>query len=321
MQICHSAAARAISPNAGIATVLDAVSETYLREVVNTVSIPRHYREEPDNNRRIAAWIVNRLQSYGYHTSYEGEYANVVALPATAHGAEAHEADLILIGAHYDSVPGTPGADDNASAIAALLGCAQAVVEAGIHDSVQKSVCFVAFNREEDGLLGSRDFVADHLSRGALKIRQAHVLEMVGYCSHSPESQHLPPGLPIKVSDVGDFLGLIANKDSIDLLDDVLVYAKSYLPAFPVTGLKVPMGLEKYFPPLERSDHVPFWRAGIPALMWTDTSEFRNPHYHQSSDLPATLDYTFLRRVTQLLIAQVLSHISASFLIEKGAQK
>jgi hypothetical protein len=74
-----------------------------------------------------------------------------------------------------------------------------------------------------------------------------------------------------------------------------------------VLGLKVYLGIEKYFPVLGRSDHAPFWKAGLPALMWTDTSEFRNPHYHQTTDTPDTLDYAFLRRVTQLLVAAVLT--------------
>jgi hypothetical protein len=129
---------------------------------------------------------------------------------------------------------------------------------------------------------------------------------MVGYCSHSPGSQELPPGIPIKIPDVGDFLGLIGNRRSNALIDGILEQSKSYLPGFPVLGLKVYHGLEKFAPHLRRSDHAPFWKTGIPALMWTDTSEFRNPNYHQWSDTPDTLDYVFLRRVTQLLLLQAL---------------
>ena len=70
-----------------------------------------------------------------------------------------------------------------------------------------------------------------------------------------------------------------------------------------MTGLKVYFGVEQSLPVLGRSDHEPFWKAGIPAVMWTDTAEFRNPHYHQRSDTPETLDYGFLRAVTQVLAA------------------
>ena len=67
------------------------------------------------------------------------------------------------------------------------------------------------------------------------------------------------------------------------------------------------LGMEKYFSHLHRSDHAPFWEAGIPAIMWTDTSEFRNPHYHRETDTPDTLDYDFLAKVTRVVLAQAVS--------------
>ena len=91
-------------------------------------------------------------------------------------------------------------------------------------------------------------------------------------------------------------------------MDHVLQQARSYLPELPTLGLQVLLGIEKYVPVLLRSDHAPFWQAGIPSVMWTDTSEFRNPNYHRDTDLPETLNYTFLRRVTQLLVATVMTN-------------
>ena len=254
---------------------------------------------EPENNRWSASWIADRLRSYGFQVAPQGQYANVVALPpGHSHGP------VLLIGAHYDTVPHCPGADDNASALAALLGCARCISE---HTS-GRPVCFVAFNREEDGLLGSLDFVREYLPGSGIRVREAHILEMVGYCDPRPGSQRLPSGLPVQGPDVGDFLGLIANRDSNQVLDGVLQAARTYLPRFPVIGLKVHLGLEKHVPHLRRSDHDPFWQARIPAVMWTDTSEFRNPHYHQPTDTPETLDYAFLRGVTQLLATWALAH-------------
>jgi hypothetical protein len=90
------------------------------------------------------------------------------------------------------------------------------------------------------------------------------------------------------------------------LVQEVLATAKTYTPELPVYGLKLYAGVERLIPDLARSDQEPFWRVGVPALMWTDTADFRNPHYHQTTDTPDTLDYDFLRRVTQLLVAQVL---------------
>jgi Zn-dependent M28 family amino/carboxypeptidase len=197
----------------------------------------------------------------------------------------------------------TPGADDNASAVAAMLACAK--VCATLHP--RPAIGFVAFNREEDDLAGSKDFVAHFLPEAGFKVAAIHVLEMVGYASSEPGSQRVPERLPIRMPKVGDFLGLLANRHSSHEADEVLKTARSYLPDFPAMNLKVALGIERFFPVLARSDHAPFWEAGIPAVMWTDTSEFRNPHYHQASDTPETLDYTFLANVARLLCAHVFS--------------
>jgi Zn-dependent M28 family amino/carboxypeptidase len=297
MRICYSENTVAKPTEAKLKRAIESVSEDFLRKVVKTISVPRHYGNEYLNNQITAQWIAKQLKSYGYHSFFQGIYKNVVSVLPGSNGGP-----LVLIGAHYDSVPGTPGADDNASAVASLLACAKTIG----HYEKEAHVCFVAFNREEDGLMGSWDFVTNYLPKSGLIIRQAHILEMVGYCSKSPGSQQLPPGIPIKIPDIGDFLGLIGNRRSNALIDGILEQSKSYIPGFPVLGLKVYHGLEKYVPHLRRSDHAPFWKTGIPALMWTDTSEFRNPNYHQWSDTPDTLDYVFLRRVTQLLLLQAL---------------
>jgi hypothetical protein len=134
---------------------------------------------------------------------------------------------------------------------------------------------------------------------------------MVGYASSAPSSQRLPTGLPIQLRDTGDFLGLLANDQSAAVMQLVLATARACTPALPVTGLKVVPGAERAFPVLARSDHVPFWIRQIPAVMWTDTAEFRNPHYHRPSDTPDTLDYSFLHQVTALLTASVLSQAAA----------
>jgi hypothetical protein len=147
-------------------------------------------------------------------------------------------------------------------------------------------------------------------SQGNIQIECAHILEMVGFASDSPKTQRIPSGLPVRVPDIGNFLGLLANRDSDDVLGQALESTSTYLPAFPVIGLHVTLGLEKYFPVLLRSDHAPFWQKKIPAMMWTDTSEFRNPFYHQPGDKPHTLNYAFLRSVAQALTACVLDQTS-----------
>lgn len=262
-----------------------------LRSWVEEISVPRHFHFESNANRRVALWLVERLRGWGYEVTFHGEARNVVAAPPGLHGP------AVLVGAHYDSAPGCPGADDNASAVAALL----AVAQAGAAGGALPRVAFVAFNREEDGLIGSTEFVRATLPTLPWQVSHAHILEMVGFALHEPGSQKIPEGLPIALPDTGNFLGLLANGTSARLLGEILAHARGALPDFPVLGLEVRLGLERFLPVLRRSDHVPFWEKGIPAVMWTDTSEFRNPHYHKPSDTPETLDYDFLRRVAQLL--------------------
>lgn len=312
MRILYSSKSSRIATDTKIIEALESISEHFLCNVVNTLAFPRHFVAEPRNNHLAAKWIREQLQSYGYHTIYQGEYANVVAFPFLSPFDPCYQGErtvvednhkgVILIGAHYDSVPGTPGADDNASAVAALLGCARAVARY----TDNPPVCFVVFNREEDSMIGSADFVDNYLLKHDLQIHQAHILEMVGYCDPRPGSQRKPLSLPVKIPNRGDFLGLISNKNSNFFINHLLKQARSYLPDFLVVGLQVYFGLEKFFYHLLRSDHVSFWRQGLPALMWTDTANFRNPNYHSLNDTPDTLDYAFLRRVTQLLLLQVL---------------
>jgi Zn-dependent M28 family amino/carboxypeptidase len=297
LRILHSSQFASTPVNPEIVRSLASISESHLRELVETIAIPRDFSAQPRNNRRIAEWLFAQLDAYGYRTSFQGQWMNVVALPKAA-----IEGELILVGAHYDSVSTTPGADDNASAVAALLACAKAVAE----HAPDAAICFVAFNREEDGFIGSTDFVENYLPESGLRIRQVHILEMIGYCRHQPGSQQIPAGLPINIPDTGDFLGVLGNSDSNAMIDPLLQGAKTYLPTLPVIGLKVYLGLENHLPVLGLSDHVPFWQAGIPALMWTDTAEFRNPNYHRQSDTPDSLDYSFLGKISQLLLAHLL---------------
>ncbi len=232
------------SKRSGGAPPPSVVTPEILRTWVEEIAIPRNSTMENDANRRTAEFIAMELASFGYNVSFDGAHRNVVAVPKSS------SALLSIVGAHYDSVPRTPGADDNASGVAVMLACARAVQK--------PSVAYVAFNDEEDGLLGSTDFVA----RWTGRVRVAHVLEMVGFRSRKPGSQRRPPGLPIPVPDTADFLAILANRDSNPALDDVLATAGA-IPELPVIGLKTFLGIEKLVacaaaersrPVLERTD-------------------------------------------------------------------
>src|SRR5262249_4808116 len=137
-----------------LAAVLEAIAdEVKLRDWVTQIAVPRHFIAERRQNQATAAWLAEVFASFGYRIERQGPWANVLALPY-------HEfLELILVGAHYDSVPQCPGADDNASALAAMLGCASACARW----KCDLPVGFVAFNREEEHLAGSRDFVESYL--------------------------------------------------------------------------------------------------------------------------------------------------------------
>ncbi len=276
-----------------IRDVLSAISQNDLREVVEGISVPRPTgTAENEAVRRCVIGLFSDIEVSRQGVKVDGSGNVVVGDLSRA---------KILIGAHYDSIPDTPGADDNASAVSALIAAARAI---GPHEDV----CYVAFNGEECGFLGSRALVA---GLGQHRPEQVHILEMVAYASREPGSQRNPIPV-IQAPTVGDFLALVGSFGSRQLLDHVLATADGH--AVPVQGLFLPdVPLEmigRISHHLLRSDHAPFWEEGIPALMWTDTSEFRNPHYHLPTDTPETLDYEFLAGVTRLLVHAVLSSLT-----------
>jgi Zn-dependent M28 family amino/carboxypeptidase len=295
MQLIHSKDFAAAAGDDQVRRFIENISQDDMRGWVEHLARPRHAAAEPAQNRATADWLSQTLGSAGYEVQFQGQSRNLIASPKNCPVGTAR----ILIGAHYDSVPASPGADDNGSALAALLGCACALAE------TPHRAMFVAFNREEDGFIGSREFVDDFVASTSTNIACAHILEMVGYASDAEGSQHLPSGLPIQLPSTGNFLGLLANAQSAAAMKKVVESAATFTGRLPVTGLTVIAGAEKAFPVLARSDHIPFWASQIPAIMWTDTAEFRNPNYHRPSDTPDTLNYSFLRAVTQLLTAAI----------------
>jgi Peptidase family M28 len=283
--------------NPAITAILAEVSADNLRSLVEMLAFPRHYSAQNRANRRARDLLLKLTREFGYQPSLQGDFDNVVM---TSSGLG--DGPFLLLGAHYDSVPATPGADDNASAVAVCLECARLIRRHNVG-----SVMIVFFNREEDGFLGSSEFVAHLKDHPAQSVAEAHIFEMVGYRDRTPGSQGMPPGLPLPgAPKAGDFLALLANSGSNAIAESLIDLAACYVPQFPVVALKVYFGLEKAFGHLNRSDHAPFWQAGIPGIMWTDTAEFRNPNYHLASDTPDTLDYAFMSDVAKVALARAV---------------
>ncbi|MEG4027197.1 MULTISPECIES: M20/M25/M40 family metallo-hydrolase [unclassified Microcoleus] len=206
----------------------------------------------------------------------------------------------IVIGAHYDTVPGTPGADDNATGVAVLLELARDIASAPLTYPVQ----LVAFDMEEYGCLGSRHHAAKYKQQQK-SIRLMISLEMLGYCNHNPNSQSYPAGLKNFYPNSGNFIALIGTFRTVP--DLINLSGKIRKSGQPCEWLPVPnRGL--IVPDTRRSDHVPFWDNGYPAIMVTDTANMRNPHYHRESDRIETLDLDFLAGVCQGLV-QGIRHL------------
>lgn len=205
---------------------------------------------------------------------------------------------IFVLAAHYDTVPDSPGADDNASAVAALLEIARALSQISLNISLILS----AFTLEEYGFIGSKHFI-DHDPERKKQLSGMISLEMVGFKNTEPDSQEYPPYVdPSQYPDTGDFIAVVGNEPSADLAHALAQKMSHSTPALNVETLVVP-GQGENFSEVRLSDHSPFWDAGIPAVMVTDTAFFRNPHYHQPSDTLETLDLEFIQDNAQAVTA------------------
>lgn len=194
--------------------------------------------------------------------------------------------EIILVGAHYDTVQGSPGADDNASGIAALLELTRRFATT----ETARTLRFVAFVNEEPpfffwGRMGSGVYAEAAQARGE-NIRLMISLEMLGSYSEQPGSQSYPPLLRHFYPDRANFIAMVSNRASRKELHQLVAAFKSRSD-FPVESLAT----FEFIPGVAWSDHLSFWRAGYPAIMITDTAFYRNAAYHTADDTPEKLNY------------------------------
>lgn len=269
------------------------------------VSKERNYETTPEALRDVQSYLQNELSSYGFMVEearfpWRGQtFSNLVARKrGTRLGPR------FILGAHFDSVPGSPGADDNASGVAALLEAARLYAEGNIFEG---TVEFVAFNLEEYGMVGSQAY-ALKLKEKKVEIAGMLSLEMVGYTSQEKNSQKMPIFLKPFYPDRGNFIGLVANSGSKNFLKKV-EKAFREVEGLPIETLVLPAN-GWVFPDARLSDHSPFWDLGFPALLITDTSFFRNPYYHTENDTIETLDLDFLSKITEAVVRTVTAFAS-----------
>lgn len=273
-----------------------------LRAHVSALVGERHPVSSPATLAQAERYLAGQFQGLGLAVvnhpfdAYGRTFHNVIA---TIPGTDADRPPLLLA-AHYDTVPGSPGADDNASGLAVLLETARGLSDRPLTRTVQ----FVGFCLEEDNLRGSRAY-AEQLRAANQPILGMIALECVGYVRTEPGSQRIPPGVPIAVPTTGDFLGVIGNEAAAHLVTALAQAARGLIPELKTVPLLVP-GRGEQLPDSRRSDHAAFWDQDYPAVMLTDTADFRNPHYHRPTDTIETLDFAFMEQVVRCLTATVV---------------
>ncbi len=280
--------------------------ERDVRHLAETIG-PRHVGE-PEALDAAADFIRKRLVDLGYkpdeQTYRVGEVTcrNIAVDIPGGPDAEA----IVLVGAHYDTVPDSPGADDNASAVAALLAMAEHLQAS----EPAKSIRLVWFANEEPPhfqtpQMGSYVYAKACRERGD-RIVAMLALDGLGYYSEEPDSQRYPPPFDMLYPDRGNFIALVTRVKDRALLRRCVAAFRGHA-EFPSEAGAVPA----FLPGVSWSDHWSFWQFDYPAVMVTDTLPFRNPHYHADGDTPDRLDYDRMALVTDGLLAVIEALASA----------
>ena len=245
----------------------------------------RHLWKEGSLNKA-ADYIQSVFASSGYTVSretYSCYGQSVSNLMAEETGTDKK---VVIIGAHYDTVPGSPGADDNASAVAGLLELARLHKES----SNKKTFVFVAFVNEEPPCFGSSNMgsmvYAKHLKEQRTPVEVMVSLEMIGFFSKERIQAYPLPGMGLIYPKAGDYIGVVGNFHSSKYVSFFKkgIIKHSNLHA---RSLIAP----EFFGGINLSDNYAFWQHGYKAVMVTDTSFFRNGNYHQETDTIDTLDF------------------------------
>lgn len=270
---------------------------------------PRHMGR-PTSMEAAAAYIERQCRQVGddvERQSYPVAGSEAVNLVVERRGVRRPD-EIVIVGAHYDTLPQTPGADDNASAVAMLIEVSRLLQDR----TPGRTVRFVAFANEEPPHFYSDTMGSQVYARRCRARRERIVglicLEMVGYYRTDAHTQDYPPAIRrparLLLPNRGDFLAAASNLPSAGLL---MSFRRGFKRAvrFPLIAVPLPEAVNE----IRRSDNGPFWDEGFRAIMVTDTSFLRNPNYHQPTDTPDTLDYDRMARAT-LGVAGGVAHVA-----------
>lgn len=257
----------------------------------------------PEAFHAAADYIEKRFQEAGHEVKRQPfEVRNVacynleVEIPGTSRPDE-----ILVVGAHYDSVPNSPAANDNASGVAGVI----ALAEVFANRPLERTLRFVAFANEEAPYFGSETMGSYTYAMNAARQEENIVgmisLETIGYFTDEKGSQQYPFPFNLIYPDTGNFIGFIGNVRSGSLLRRSIGVFRDTVD-FPSEGAAVP----ERVPGVGWSDHWAFWQAGYPAFMLTDTAPYRYPFYHNASDTPEHLNYPAMARIISGLEAVLL---------------
>lgn len=262
-----------------------------------------------DKLEKASDYISKKFRSYGYtpeDQDYYLEGRRFRNMIATKFGENVPE-EVVIVGAHYDSVVGSPGADDNASAVAGLLELARLISTA----KLSKTIKFIAFTNEEPPFFLTKEMGSMVYVRQAKRRKENIIamiaLEMLGYFSDAPNSQSYPFGLSFFYPSVGNYIAVCGNLRSRGLVKKIKEVFGQHS-NIDVESLLAP-GF--FVPAIEFSDNSSFWRGGYRAVMVTDTAFYRNPYYHSPGDTYEKLDYERMAEVVKGLY-QVLIDLGGS---------
>ncbi len=293
-----------VFPSASAKSAARAQSERLKADVAFLTEEP-HRRSYPRVNEldRAADYIHQQFAAVNAHVSEQTysvddqTYRNVIA----SFGPELGE--RIIVGAHYDSYGGLPGADDNASGTAVLLELARLLAT----EKLRSRVDLVAFTLEEPPFFRTPQMGS---MRHAKSLRDANVrlkgiicLEMVGYFTDEPNSQEYPASaLRTLYGDRGNFISVVGSPSDVSLLRTVKA-AMTAANDLPVRSINAPGAV----PGIDFSDHYSYWQHGYSAVMISDTAFYRNDRYHTTKDTPDTLDYPRMAKVTDQVLGAVMA--------------
>lgn len=293
-----------------IQALVDQVDEAGVHARLTELAVKRHHSGNPSGLEQVGDTLSSLFEQYGLQVEQQPAFFQTYSYPniLARQRGWVYEDTTYIVDAHYDGVSSGPGADDNATGVVGTIEVARILSQI----PCRKSLRYIGFAFEEQGLVGSNEYVNKGGIKSWEKIAGVLNMEMIGYFNNKINSQTVPAGFdllfPAATAEIaaqlyrGNFLIVAGNTASQGLINTFVDAADTYVPQLRTISLAVP-GNGQVAPDLRRSDHSRFWDAGYQALMLTDGAETRNKNYHTSKDVVDSLDLNFLTNNIRAVLA------------------